>query len=181
MKRAVEQVSNAGGNGSSPCASRISKGSASGRRSRTRGESGFAVRLPIPKTVGELDCLGYSQGEELLLVAECKLVRSGSEPAFFRDDVSKFIDSSNSYADQLPRKAKWVRNNCDVVCRAMESEKGNPATIRPLESHVLITHSSPAIVTYMIHDFPCASITELMTAHEAVGAWPYRIGICNLH
>jgi len=181
VKRAVEQVSNAGGKWfESVCIANLGRLGFGGTKSYKNGIGLGAVRLPIPRDVGELDCLGYSQGQELLLVAECKLVRSGSEPAFFRDDISKFVASSSSYADQLRQKAEWVRNNCDAVCRAMESEKGNPAAIRPRRIAHVVTTFFPSIVTHMIQDFPCVSITELMTAHEAARAWPYRVGICDL-
>lgn len=178
VKAAVERISNAGGKWfETICIENLEKLGFRGTRSYKKGIGVGEARLAIPAAVGELDCLGYSDAEELLLLAECKLVRSGSEAAFFRDDGSKFVTSSGSYADQLRRKAEWVCSNCDAVCRAMESEKGNPTTIKPHRlAHVMITFY-PSIVTYMIQDFPCVSITELMVAHEAAGGWPFDHGV----
>lgn len=175
--KGIEKISNQAGKWfESVCAENLVKCGFAGIRSFKDAIGLGSARLEIPKEVGELDGLGYSPAEELLLVAEYKLVRSGSETAFFRDDLSKFVQAKGSYTEQLQKKEAWVRANLPAVCNALGAYKNFSAKPNPKKiAHALITFY-PNIASYLIEDFPCVSLTELMMAYEASGKWPYEHG-----
>lgn len=62
-----------------------------GAKSLRRGIGQGEQRMSIPPHVGEIDYLGYSSYERLLVIAECKMVSGSTEPKFFRDEIGEFV------------------------------------------------------------------------------------------
>jgi len=83
------------------------------------GRSNHVVK--IPSDVGEIDFLGYSEKENFLLIAECKVVQGGFEGKFFRDDIKEFVTSRKSYLKKYSRKVEWLKNNASLVIDALNS------------------------------------------------------------
>ena len=134
-------------------------------------------RLDIPPDIGEIDILGYSEPLGLIVLGECKLVRPSTEPAFFRDDLSKFVEGSKSYAQQVLRKRKWVHANSDAVKRAVSSIPGwSPALATRGLATVCITFF-PSIADYFMPDCRCVALTELVADLKEATAWPYSVGL----
>ena len=129
-------------------------------------------RISIPSDVGELDYIGYSPRENILILIECKLVKSSAEPAFFRDDISAFITGRNSYLNKFNRKVQWVREHILEICSVLASCNGFP---NPIDTTVLktaiITHY-PSIVQCLIHDHTCISLTNFILAYQRSNEWP---------
>jgi len=142
---------------------------------RTIGGGNIALR--IPDDVGEIDFLGYSERDDSIIVAECKYVRGGTEPRFFRDEINTFTKGNRCHMMQMMRKAKWVVSEIQPM-RTVLSEvlgiSGILQTRRVLS--VLITYY-PSCASYFWRDAPCVSLTELMLDYRAQGHWPYSIGI----
>lgn len=123
--------------------------------------------LPIPPQIGELDYIGYRPQEGLLLIAEAKMVLTGLEAAYWRDDLDEFVFRRGSYAERFRRKLEWATENSQRICAAL----GVPAC-NPVRGVMLTLY--PCIARAFIADFPCVSITEFMLDYEEHGRWPYR-------
>jgi hypothetical protein len=146
-----------------------------GRQSLGQG----AGLLRIPEAVGEIDYLGYSERERLLVVAECKCVNEGSEPKYFRDSLNDFVQKRDSYRAQFLRKVEWVQQNTAAICQALATEPGFPRAVAPTRLATTLVTLYPSIATHFITEFPCRSITELMLDYEAASRWPYTVGVSH--
>lgn len=144
-----------------------------GRRSFRRGIGMGDDRISIPDGVGEIDYLGVLPAENLLIIAECKLVRGGLEPTYFRDDISDFVSSSDSYVKKFSRKVDWVSDNFPAVVRSLRSEPAFPSDISPKALAPVIITCFPTFASYFIDEYSCVSITELCMELEATSSWPY--------
>ena len=131
-----------------------------------------AKRITIPPDIGELDFIGYSLKDLMLVVLECMMSRDSTEPRLFRDDVSDFVTSPNSYKTKFAKKVAWVIANANEICEALKSVKiqidTQPTRIGP----ALVTFV-PSIAARLIPEFPCVSLTEFMLGYESVGRWPF--------
>jgi hypothetical protein len=148
-----------------------------GVRSAKNGIGVGTNRIAIPPDIGEIDFIGYSEVERLLVIVECKLSRDSSEPKLFRDDLSDFVQSKNSYIKKFRKKFEWVKANLEPICRALESTQGRGAVIAPVRVAGAIITFLPSIAACFIDDYPCVSLTELMLNFESFGGWPYQIGV----
>lgn len=137
--------------------------------------------IKIPAEVGEIDYLGYSVKENILLIAECKMVNSGSESKFFRDEIHKFITSKKSYLNKYRKKVEWVRANIDNIVIALNSTDNIRGSIKLERIATLIITYYPNIVECFIEEFPCVSITNLMLDYMNLNKWPYSKGVFNIN
>ena len=133
-------------------------------------------RVRIPPRVGELDYLGYSPQERLLVLLECKFVQDSPEPRFYRDDIIAFATGKQSYVERFRRKLTWVRENWKPVCEALESVVGIPKKIEPTQIAGAIVTFFPTIASRFIGDLPCVSLPEFMLDYEDKEQWPYSRG-----
>jgi hypothetical protein len=131
----------------------------------------------IPGDVGEIDFLGYSENERLMIVAECKMVQGGYEGKFFRDDMSDFVTSKKSYLSKFRRKVEWVTQNRDAVIGALGSSGIYSTVVEPDSIVTAILTYFPSIAQYFIYEYPCISLTNLMLDYQERGKWPYSVGI----
>ena len=136
--------------------------------------------IKIPPEVGEIDFLGYSENENFLLIAECKLVQGGSEGKFFRDDIQEFIKSRKSYLKKFDRKVKWLLNNYSPVINALNSMHIHKVPIQPKKIVTAIITYYPTIAQYFIEDYPCVSVTNLVLDYKNKGQWTYSKGVFTL-
>jgi len=130
----------------------------------------------IPDDVGEIDFLGYSEGEKVLIVAECKMVQTSFESKFYRDDLSKFVTSKKSYLKKFRRKVEWVIKNRDAVINSLNSLNIYSTSIKECSVVTAIITFFPNISKYFIEEYPCISLTNLMLDYYEAGKWPYSIG-----
>jgi hypothetical protein len=135
------------------------------------GSGDRLIRIPDP--VGELDFLGYSSRENLLVLVECKMTYEGTEPRYFRDAMSSYVTSRNAHATKFRRKLAWVQENANAISLALASVLPLKQPITPARLAAAMITYYPSAATYFIDDFPCASITEFMLAYESTGKWPY--------
>ncbi len=142
-----------------------SLGITGGRVKDRVGQSPSAVA--IPSEVGEIDFLGYDARQHLLVLAEAKMVSTGLEAKYWRDDVATFVGRKGSYAERFRRKIAWARNQRHGVAAAM----GLPNDIRI--APVMLT-LYPCIAKLFIEDFPCVSLAEFMLDYRAKQNWPYE-------
>lgn len=134
---------------------------------RVKGRVGFSQDAPVvPEGVGEIDFLGYEPKERLLVLAEAKMVLSGLEGKFWRDDVSAFVTSKGSYAEKFRRKIVWVCEQRSQLAAAL----GLPSDVRVVPAMFTLY---PCIAKIFIQDFPCVSITEFMLDFHSKNRWPY--------
>lgn len=134
-------------------------------------------RIIIPPEVGEIDYIGYSEKESLLLIGECKLVGDSFEPKLFRDDISEFVTSKKSYANKFKKKVDWTRNNLSLISRALDSMSLYKNKISPNKIAGAIITFVPTIAAHFIEDYPCVGLTEFMLDYEKIGKYPYQKGI----
>lgn len=134
-------------------------------------------RIAIPGNIGDIDFIGYSRAERILIIAECKLVRDSFEPKLFRDDLSDFVNSKQAHAKKFRRKFRWVQHNCNNICEALASYGIYGTDIEPKSVAGIIVTFFPSVASYFIDDFPCVSLTELRLDHEDAQKWPYSDGI----
>ena len=64
--------------------------------------------LEVPAEVGEIDFLAGAPAQQMMILAEFKMVEMATEPKFYRDDVSQFVTKKNSYTSRFQRKIKWI-------------------------------------------------------------------------
>jgi hypothetical protein len=62
----------------------------------------------VPAEVGEIDFLAGAPAQQMMVLAEFKMVQMATEPKFYRDDVSQFVTKKNSYTSRFQRKIKWI-------------------------------------------------------------------------
>jgi hypothetical protein len=129
-----------------------------------------ATALVIPKGIGQIDFLGFSRQECLLLLCEDKMVEGSLEPKFFRDSLSQFVYDKDSYANRFRSKIDWTWQNREGIARALN------LNLAPSGFACAMVSYYPCIASHFIHDFPCVSITELMIDFKTAGRWPYSIG-----
>jgi hypothetical protein len=134
------------------------------RRHRTIG-SGHS-QIQIPDAVGEIDFLGYHAEQNLLVLAEAKMVMTGLEARYWRDDLDEFVFRSGSYAERFRRKLTWVAENRHAISAALGF---SPA----VEVGCAMLTLYPCIARAFIPDFPCVSVTEFMLDYERARRWPY--------
>lgn len=132
-------------------------------------------QIPIPPDVGEIDYLGYAPEENLLVVAECKMVRSGFEPRYFRDEISEFVTKRNAYFEKFQKKVDWIRANLTDVCQALSSIRNYETPVNPSRVATAVITLYPTIASCFTNDFPCVTITEIMMGYETKGRWPYEM------
>lgn len=144
-----------------------------GLKSQKNGIGIGPKRITIPAEVGEIDFIGYSPSEKILVLAECKLVRSGAEPKFFRDDINDFISSKKSYLKKFDKKYTWIKENLQAVCVALDSTGICGSAIEPLNIKTVIITHYPSVVQCLIDTHPCVSLANFMIDHENAGKWPY--------
>jgi hypothetical protein len=137
-------------------------------------------RVVIPADIGEIDYLGFFPAEGLLTLLEDKMVDGGFEPTYFRDDLSSFVTAKKPYAEQLKRKAEWVRNNLAAVCKGLSSLLPGKPAINPTRVAGALVTLHPSYAAYFITDYPCVSLTELMDEYKAKGAWPFAAGVSQV-
>lgn len=148
-----------------------------GQKSIKNGLGQQDRRIAVPPDVGEIDYLGYSPSENLLVLCECKMVRGGSEPKYFRDDIHEFVGSKKSYFWKFQRKIEWVRQNINAICNALSSARTYDAPIVPTCIATALITLYPSIASYVAEAFPCVTITELMMEYKHNGNWPFAVGI----
>lgn len=124
----------------------------------------------IPSSIGQIDFLGVSERERLVVLCECKMVDSGLEPKYYRDELSQFVRAKSNYSDKFRKKIDWAWQKREAIARALRL----PGSV-PDMAFALVT-MYPSFASYFIQDFPCVSITELMLNYEAAGSWPYTLG-----
>lgn len=132
--------------------------------------------LPIPPDIGEIDFLGHSQTDHAIIIAECKFVRGGAEPKFYRDDLKEFVTGDNAFMKRLGRKAEWVISNLPSVRHSLSDATGSPIgndTRRVLS--VMVTYY-PSCAAHFCNSAPCVSLAEFMLDYQYGGKWPYRTG-----
>ena len=148
-----------------------------GERSLKDGIGQGGKRITIPSDVGEIDFLGYSPDEQLLVIIECKLVQSALEARYFRDEINEFVNSRRAYAKKFRKKIDWVLANTPSIGEALASIKDYDTRIAPHHVAIAMITLYPTIASCFIEDFPCVSLTELMMGYEKVGKWPYEVGL----
>ena len=148
-----------------------------GVKSINRGIGQQENRIVIPSEVGEIDYLGYSPSENLLVLCECKMVRGGFEPKYFRDEIDEFVTSKKSYFKKFQRKIDWVRNNVNGLSNALLSIRKYDTPITPTHIATAVITLYPSIVSCFTTDFPCVTITEIMMGYEEKHSWPFDVGV----
>ncbi len=123
-------------------------------------------QVEIPDAVGGIDFLGYNPQQKLLVVIESKMVMTGLEARYWRDDIDEFVSAPNSYAYRFRRKISWVEENRKLIASAMGFEAAPEVRAAMLTLY-------PCIAKIFIPDFPCVSITEFMLDYERMKQWPY--------
>jgi len=142
-----------------------SLGIAGGRAKDRVGPSAKAV--VIPAEVGEIDFLGYSEKEHLLVLAEAKMVSTGVEAKYWRDDVATFVGRRGSYADKFRRKVGWAVAQRHALADAF----GVASDVRIAPAMLTLY---PCIAQIFIDDFKCVSLAEFMLDYRSTGKWPYE-------
>jgi hypothetical protein len=135
------------------------------------------ARFDIPPDVGELDFIGFSVVDSMLLLIECKMSRDSTEPRLFRDDVSDFVRSRKNYRDRFLKKIRWVTDNAEPIVAALKSVPGLRMDGRPSRMGAAMLTYVPSIASSLISDFSCVSITEFMIEYESAGRYPFSIGV----
>ena len=151
-----------------------------GRPSLKEGIGIGCARVAIPANIGELDYVGYFAAEQLLVVLEDKMVDCGFEPTYLRDDISSFVDGRKSYAEQIRRKVNWAKENMPAISQGLSSLLPGRPAISPTRLAGALVTLYPTYASYFITDYPCRSLSELMTEFSEEGRWPYDGGVINV-
>lgn len=124
--------------------------------------------IEIPSLVGQLDFLGYSAAENILLLAEFKIVEEGTEPRFYRDAISQFVRNTGNYADKFRRKIAWVKENQTKIAEMFKT-----GSQPPLATVMIALY--PSFASFFIEDFRLVSVTHFRLGYERAGKWPYAL------
>lgn len=127
--------------------------------------------IHIPKSIGEIDFIGYSEKEKLLIIIEAKQVGFSSEPRMYIDDLDKFITSENGYVKKFQKKINWVIDNKDEVCKFLNEKTKKEVTINTI-GYAMITHY-PLYIASEIEEFSCLSLTKFMMEYKCNNGWVF--------
>lgn len=178
IDRAIAELSNNNGKWfESLIHDHMSKLGWTGIRSVKEGIGLGAQRLLIPSEVGELDYLGYSAQENLLILLECKLVSFTFEPKYFQSDISKFLEGSDAFFAKFQKKINWVTQNVPVICKALSTLSEFDDISRPSGVASAIVTLYPTMASCFASSFPCVTLKDLHVGYEQKGAWPFQSGI----
>jgi len=134
-------------------------------------------QIEIPSDgVGEIDIIGYSPKEKLLLIVECKMVKEGFEPIYFRDSLTEFVTNRKSYAVKFRNKVSWIRKNFLKIKKALETEATFPDNLEIENIATIMVTFAPCFAKYFISDFPCIGLTEFVFDYKKLGQYPYELG-----
>lgn len=136
-------------------------------------------RITVPTDVGEIDYIGFSKRERLLIVIECKLVSDSPEPKSIRNDITEFITSKKSYLNKFRRKFTWVQTNYQSIFSALFSNQAKVSEYPNRIAGIMVTFF-PTMASYLIDDYPCVSLTEFMLDYESINEYPYQVGLHSL-
>ena len=106
--------------------------------------------------------------------------RDSTEPRLFRDDISDFVTSSNSYKTKFAKKVALVIANAPEICDALKSVKIEKIDTLPTRVGPALVTFVPSIAARLIGEFPCVSLTEFMIEYESAGRWPFELGVANI-
>ena len=129
-------------------------------------------RVLIPSEIGEIDFIAYFEKQGLLVVGDAKLIRATHEPAFYRDDVDKFL-SQKDYVNQVKRKAQWVQEELEKVVKGLCAESGFPSDVSVNSVAPILVTYFPAFASCFIDDVPCVCLSELSEGITDHDGWPY--------
>ena len=149
-----------------------------GSHKKSIGRDSHAVA--IPSQIGEIDTLAYSPAEQLLLISESKMLRSGSDPRYFRSDIAKFWSDESSFYSQLTRKADWVRAHIREISMALNSSRTSGPEVQPKRVAKAIITYMPTIASVFVQDVPCISLTEILLGYKYRRRWPFDIGVLQI-
>jgi len=125
-------------------------------------------RFQIPDHVGGIDFLGYHPDQRLLIIIEAKMVMTGLEARYWRDDLDEFVHRSGSYAERLRRKSAWIKENISIIASLL-----GYGPINAIGTAMITLY--PCIAGQFIRDFPCVSLTEFLLDYEQYSRWPYQV------
>ena len=69
--------------------------------------------------MGEIDFLGFTRQQRILVVLEAKIVMTGLEGRYWRDDLDQFVISKGSYSERFRRKLSWVSDNRQAIAASL--------------------------------------------------------------
>lgn len=124
--------------------------------------------VTIPENIGGVDFIGYCPKQRLAVVVEAKMVMSGLEPRYWRDDIHEFVTGSDSYAERFRKKRRWIKQNLENIAAALGYD-------RPAGLGTAMLTLYPCIADQFIPDFRCTSLTEFLLDYEKNSGWPYPV------
>jgi hypothetical protein len=133
---------------------------------------GGGEKIDIPAEVGQFDFLGFSERDAALVVVESKMIETGFESRFFRDEISQFATGKRPYAAQLRNKWEWVAANRATLAKALGA-----SLVGEVKVMAALVTLYPTYASFKIPDVPCVSLVELLEDYQAAGKWPYSVGI----
>jgi len=137
--------------------------------------------ISIPKEVGEIDFLGYSTNDKALIIGEFKMVLEAWEARLYKDDIDKFMTNKKSYSKKFISKINWINENQKQIIQQLIKMKIIPTDEKVLSINPVMITLYPTIVSYLIDDFECVSITHFMLDFKKNNnKWPYTKGIKTL-
>jgi len=180
VDKALEALSNAAGDWFEAVVERnLANIGIRGLRSVHRVGQGSAG-IVVPPDVGEIDFLGYSRSQRLLVLVECKMVRYSFEGKLYRDDLQEFVTGTKSYLSRFLKKVEWVRANVKPICAALDSSGLPGGQVSPSRLAAAMITYYPNIAQFFIDECPCVSLTNFMLDFEEAGGWPYLKGVTEL-
>ena len=134
----------------------------------------------IPERIGEMDVVGYGPSQGLLVVCECKMVWTGSEPRHFRDEIAEFVEGDKSYFAKFARKLEWTKQHAGQLCAALESRPDCRIRLEPTQIAGVMVTMYPTVASCFADEFPCVSATEFLRDVDASATWPYKQGLMGV-
>ena len=128
-------------------------------------------KIHVPPDVGEIDFLGLSKKNDIIIIVEIKQVGFATEPRMYMDDLDKFVTGKNNYSDKFERKFEWIKENYLDVAKYLEEKLSCSTSVRKV-AYVMITHY-PTFIGPKINKFSCLSITEFMMQHHSDSGWNF--------
>ena len=129
--------------------------------------------MVLPADVGEIDIIGYSRKERLLVVVEAKQVQRSTEPKMYKQDMDKFVLGKKNYAEKFMRKYEWALANYDAIRAHLERKLGIEIDVAQV-GYAMITHH-PLVIADQMRDFSCVNIGQFRRAYQENGRWTFSL------
>jgi len=148
------------------------------KKDKIIGNGNAVIKYPR----GQIDFLGFNSDLQLLVVAECKLVKWSADAGDENGDYREFIRDydkphQKTHFDKLVSKYEWVCANLTGLMPALKKEYPEISYRNSIRVASLMITYHPMRISVFADIIPLRSIVRFIEDFDEKRDWPYNFGI----